>query len=61
MNLSKPLGHGMQGWISTYKGTADSNLYFKINGDQILIVEVFVDDIIFGGNEGMCMKFVGEM
>jgi len=43
------------------KGTVDNNLYFKINDDQILIVVVFVDDIIFGGNEGMCKKFVEEM
>jgi len=43
------------------KGTYDSNLYFKINDNQILIVVVFVDDIIFGGNEGMCIKFAGEM
>lgn len=33
------------------KGTADSNLYFKINQNNILIVEVFVNDIIFGGND----------
>jgi hypothetical protein len=43
------------------KGIADSNLYFKIDHDDILIVEVFVDDIIFGGSDGLCKKFAEEM
>jgi len=43
------------------KGTTDSNLYFKINHEDILIVEVFVDDIIFGGNECMCKAFADQM
>lgn len=43
------------------KGVVDSNLYFKIENDKILIVEVFVDDIIFGGDDDMSMKFAGDM
>ncbi len=30
------------------KGTVDSNLYIKSEGDDLLIVLVYVDDIIFG-------------
>jgi hypothetical protein len=37
--------------LELIKDTADSNLYFKINQNSVLIVELFVDDIIFGGND----------
>ena len=30
------------------KGTVESNLYIKTEGDNLLIVLVYVDDIIFG-------------
>eukprot|EP00253_Pinus_taeda_P002577 PITA_02577 len=33
------------------KGSADSNLYIKIDNDKLLILFVYVDDIIFGSNE----------
>eukprot|EP00253_Pinus_taeda_P028408 PITA_28408 len=33
------------------KGSADSNLYIKIDNDKLLILVVYVDDIIFGSNE----------
>ena len=33
------------------KGSADSNLYIKIENDKLLILVVYVDDIIFGNNE----------
>eukprot|EP00253_Pinus_taeda_P026342 PITA_26342 len=33
------------------KGSADSNLYIKIDNDKFLILVVYVDDIIFGSNE----------
>eukprot|EP00253_Pinus_taeda_P029662 PITA_29662 len=33
------------------KGSADSNLYIKIENDKLLILVVYVDDIIFGSNE----------
>eukprot|EP00253_Pinus_taeda_P016032 PITA_16032 len=33
------------------KGSTYSNLYIKIDNDQLLILVVYVDDIIFGSNE----------
>jgi hypothetical protein len=33
------------------KGNADNNLYIKVNQDSILIIEVYVDDIIFGSDD----------
>jgi len=33
------------------KGSADSNIYIKIENDKLLILVVYVDDIIFGNNE----------
>ena len=33
------------------KGSADSNLYIKVENDKLLILIVYVDDIIFGSNE----------
>eukprot|EP00253_Pinus_taeda_P025454 PITA_25454 len=33
------------------KGSADSNLYLKIENDKLLILVVYVDDIIFGSSE----------
>jgi len=33
------------------KGSANSNLYIKIENDKLLILVVYVDDIIFGNNE----------
>ncbi|GLJ54154.1 hypothetical protein SUGI_1160360 [Cryptomeria japonica] len=43
------------------KGNVDSNLYYKIEHDDILIIEVFVDDIIFAGEDSLCMKFADDM
>lgn len=43
------------------KDSIDNNLYFKVEGNKILIVVVYVDDIIFRGNEGMCKRFAEEM
>lgn len=31
------------------------------DGDKMLLSEVFVDDIIFGGNDDMCMSFADQM
>jgi len=45
--------------IGFNKGTVDSNLYFKIDHENILIVEVFVDD--FGGRDSMCKTFANQM
>ena len=40
------------------KGNADRNLYVKVDRNNILIIEVYVDDIIFGSDdEKMSKKF----
>jgi hypothetical protein len=33
------------------KGNADNNLYIKVTQDNILLIEVYVDDIIFGSDD----------
>ena len=38
------------------KGTVDSNLYVQIDKDNLTIVEVYVDDIIFGSNDDRLSK-----
>ena len=45
-------------WLDKYlqqqgltKGSADSNLYKKIENEKLLIIVVYFDDIIFGSNE----------
>ena len=43
------------------KGTTDSNLYLKKSKNGLLIIIVFVDDIIFGGNDEDSDKFSEEM
>jgi hypothetical protein len=35
------------------KGSADNNLYIKVAQDSILLIEVYVDDIIFGSIDDM--------
>jgi len=35
------------------KGNPYSNLYIKVDQDNILIIEVYVDDIIFGSDDDM--------
>jgi hypothetical protein len=43
-------------------GNAYSNLYVKVDGNNILIIEVYVDDIIFGSDDdGMSKKFSQDM
>jgi hypothetical protein len=40
------------------KGTNDNNLYIKVEGNDLLIIVVYVDDIIFGNySELMSKKF----
>lgn len=39
----------------------DNNIYLKVEGENILITEVFVDNIIFGGDDEMSMYFDDEM
>ena len=43
------------------KGMVDSNLYWKEFDEGLMILVMFVDDIIFGGNDGESVKFVEEM
>jgi hypothetical protein len=44
------------------KGNADNNLYIKVNQDSIVIIEVYVDDIIFGSDDDrMSQKFSKDM
>jgi hypothetical protein len=38
------------------KGNEDNNLYVKVDGNNILIIEVYVDDIIFGSNDDRMSK-----
>ena len=40
----------------------NNNLYMKIDkGNGILISEIFVDDIIFGGQDALCKDFTNQM
>ena len=43
------------------KGTTNSNLYLKEIKDGLLIIIVFVDDIIFGGDDEASNKFLEDM
>ena len=43
------------------KGMTDSNLYWKEIDDGLMILVIFVNDIIFGGNDDESKKFVEEM
>lgn len=47
--------------IGFQRTSEDSNIYQKSKGDHILICEVFVDDIIFGGDDEMSHVFADEM
>ena len=46
-----------------FEKTGDNrNLYLKIEwGKGTLIAEIFVDDIIFGGQDPLCKDFTNEM
>jgi hypothetical protein len=44
------------------KGSAYINLYIKVTQDSILLIEVYVDDIIFGRNDDrLSQKFAKDM
>ena len=43
------------------KGTTKNSLYLKEIGDRLLILVIFVDDIIFGGDDSESDKFTEEM
>ena len=38
------------------KGSANKNLYVKVDRDNLTIIEVYVDDIIFGSNDDRLSK-----
>ena len=48
--------------ISFSRKNDNNNLYLK-NGknNEVLLFEIFVDDIIFGGREALCKSFAGEI
>jgi hypothetical protein len=44
------------------KDNVDNNIYIKVNQNNLLIIEVYVDDIIFGSNDDrMSHKFSKDM
>ena len=43
------------------KGMPDSNLYWKEIDDGLMILVIFVDDIIFGGNDEESKNFAEQM
>jgi hypothetical protein len=44
------------------KGSVDNNLYIKVTQDIILLIEFYVDDIIFGSNDDkLSQKFAKDM
>jgi hypothetical protein len=44
------------------KGSANINLYIKVTQDSILLIEVYVDDIIFGSTDDrLSQKFAKDM
>jgi hypothetical protein len=74
-NLKKALyglKHAPRAWYSRLdkylqqagfiKGSADNNLYIKVTQDSILLIEVYVDDIIFGSiDDRLSQKFAKDM
>jgi hypothetical protein len=44
------------------KGSADNNLYIKVTQDGILLIEFYIDDIIFGSTDDrLSQKFAKDM
>jgi hypothetical protein len=44
------------------KGNEDNNLYIKVSQGNILLIEVYVDDIIFGSDdEKLSQKFAKDI
>ena len=44
------------------RGSADNNLYIKEDQNNLIIIEVYVDDIIFGSDDdGLSQKFAKDM
>jgi hypothetical protein len=45
-----------------WKGSADNNLYIKVTQGNILLIEIYVDDIIFGSDDDrLSQKFAKDM
>ena len=38
------------------RGSVDSNLYIKMDKESMIIIEVYVDDIIFGSDDDRLSK-----
>lgn len=47
--------------IGFHRTSEDNNIYLKIEDEKVLLCEVFVDDIIFGGHDDMCHAFANEL
>jgi hypothetical protein len=43
------------------RGSTDNNLYCKIDGNNLIIVEVYVDDIVFGSNNIKMSEYFAKM
>ena len=44
------------------KGSADNNLYIKVSQGNILLIEVYVDDVIFGSDDDrLSREFAKDM
>ena len=44
------------------RGNVDTTLFIKRNQDDILVIQIYVDDIIFGStNESLCQDFAKLM
>jgi len=44
------------------KGSAYNNLYLRVEHDSLMIIEMYVDDIIFGSvDDSISKKFVATM
>jgi hypothetical protein len=49
-----------QAWFR--KGSENNNLYIKVSQGNILLIEVYVDDIIFGSDDDrLSQKFAKDM
>ena len=45
-------------WKMVLEGKVDNTLFIKTKGEHLLIVQVYVDDIIFGAtHENLCNEF----
>jgi hypothetical protein len=45
-----------------WKGSTDNNLYIKVTQGSILLIEIYVDDIVFGStNDRFSHKFAKDM